>query len=309
MNSPDPVLSVLMPVRDGAAFIQQSIESVQNQTLSDFELLIVDDGSQDPTVRIVEQLAGDDARILLIRQAADGMRAALNRGLERARCPLVARMDADDIALPDRFALQVRFMNEHPEVVALGGQTIAMDPEGCELYPIRHLTDAAQIEACLLSGRNCMSHPTMMFRRHSVLEVGGYQDEYPTDDYGLWIRLLDQGQLANLDEYLLKYRVHAAVSTILKHRSQQEAGIRIVSEVRKRRGLPPLANPATDHAPQSVGRIHHHWAMSAASAGHFQAARKHAIQAIKLEPTNLHAFWTLLKGCLRIRGFRSTAIL
>ncbi|TWU41193.1 putative glycosyltransferase EpsE [Novipirellula aureliae] len=301
MNPETPLVSVLMPVRDTEQYVGLAISSILTQSFSEFEFLIIDDGSSDQTPALLKHAADQDHRIRLITQATDGVRVALSRGLESARGQYIARMDADDIALPDRLEKQVTYLDSHPGVVGVGGQTWAIDSDDLRLFPIELPTDPEAIEQSLLSGKNCISNPTTMLRRRAVQIAGGYKDEYPTDDYGLWLRLLEVGPLHNQADFVLEYRLHAAQTTLSKHQSQLTAAHRIVNEARERRGLPLLAELPPDHSPASIARIHHHWAMSAAQSGQWKAARKHAKYAITMEPANLHAWWTMFKGCFHLR--------
>lgn len=290
-----------MPVRNGAAFLKAAIESIIQQTFVDFEFIIIDDGSTDATPEILNEFAKIDSRILVMTRPPDGMRAALNLGLSLSNAAIVARMDADDIALPDRFALQVDFLRRFPEVLAVGGQTWAIDEDGDVMFAIHCPTETNEIEQCLLRGRNCQSHPAMMLRKSAVFNVGGYQDEYPTDDYGLWLRMLELGPITNLPQYLLQYRLHPQASSIEKHDRQRQATETLLAAVYKRRGLGVPPKLPNDFAPRSVARLHHHWAMSAARQGIWPTAKKHAWRSLKLEPTNLHGWWTLLKSVIGVR--------
>ncbi len=269
-------------------YLGEAIDSLLSQSFPRFELLVIDDGSQDATPELLQQYATRDQRVRVITRPAEGMRAAVNLGLSVARAEIIARMDADDISLTDRFEKQFQFLNTHPHVVAVGGQVWAMDESSTRMFAIHYPTDSAVIEATLLSGTNCMNHPTMMYRKAAVLGVGGYQEEYPTDDFGLWLRLIETGKLANVPDFVLQYRYQAKESSIEKHKQQQRAARRVLEAALTRRGLPLPQEMPPDYAPQKVSRIHHHWAMSAIRDGFRDAARKHAWMAVKMEPTNLH---------------------
>src|ERR1700722_2036753 len=115
-----PRLSVLMPVFNGGRFLAAAVESILKQSLRDFELIAIDDGSTDQSASLLSQLAGSDDRIRVIRQANAGIVTALNRALELARGEYIARMDADDAALPSRLARQAAFLDGHPDVAVVG---------------------------------------------------------------------------------------------------------------------------------------------------------------------------------------------
>src|SRR5262245_14197402 len=116
-----PAISVLMPIYNAGRFLPAAVESVLAQTFADFELIAIDDGSRDGSSEVLAQLAARDPRIRVFAQENRGIVATLNRALELARAPLVARMDADDLSRPDRFAKQIAFLRQHPEVAAVSG--------------------------------------------------------------------------------------------------------------------------------------------------------------------------------------------
>lgn len=200
-------LSVVMTVFNGSIFLRDAIQSVLTQTYSDFEFLIVNDGSTDDSLNIVEELSRKDSRIRVIDQENRGLPIALNRAIKESKGDLIARMDADDVALPDRFEKQLAAIDKHALTLVGSGvykisQTGAND--GKRIYPAQH----AEISA-ILPMRNCICHPTVVFRRDAFLSVGGYDANYQNcQDYDLWLRLIDQGRFCNLREPLLKYRRH-----------------------------------------------------------------------------------------------------
>ena len=134
-----PEITILMPVRNGEKYIKESIDSILKQTFTDFELLIMDDGSTDRTVERIERYT--DERIRLIRRKHNFIRN-LNEGLELALGAYIARMDADDISMPERFVKQIAFMNSHPDIDCLGTWAIEIDDDGKEYFrkkmPITH---------------------------------------------------------------------------------------------------------------------------------------------------------------------------
>lgn len=204
-----PCVSVLLPVRDGSAFLAVAIESILGQTLADLELLAIDDGSQDGTPAILERLAAFDQRIRVFRQAPLGITAALNRGLRESRAALVARMDADDIAAPERLSRQFAALNTHPSAVAVGSACRVINRSGKLLGYRRPPIQPDAIRRVLIGGGNCMIHPTMMLRRDAVLRAGGYRAPFRyCEDFDLWLRLSEHHDLINLPDTLLDYREH-----------------------------------------------------------------------------------------------------
>lgn len=207
MNPPLPRITVAMSVYNNEAFLAAAIDSILAQTFEDFEFLIVNDGSKDRSAAIIDELAARDSRIRPIHQENRGLIASLNRMISEARAPIIARMDGDDIALPERFSKQIAFLNAHPEVGVLGTNVHDMDEAGNNIptintYPLSH----ASIQAAFGS-RPTLAHPSVMIRTDTVRAVGAYRSAYHyCEDYDLWLRLSTVTQLANLPEKLLRYR-------------------------------------------------------------------------------------------------------
>ena len=201
-----PLISVLMPVFNCRQTVAEAIESVLAQTLGDFELIAIDDGSTDDSARVISEIAARDARVRVIRQQNRGVGAALNAALDLARGKFVARMDADDRTMPDRFARQVAFLDEHPEVAVVGGWHRTFG--GAENRVVEFPTDPARLKATLLF-RNAISHPTVMMRREELLANGWRYQNRPRfpEDYDLWVTIAQRRQLANLPVVLLDYRI------------------------------------------------------------------------------------------------------
>jgi glycosyltransferase involved in cell wall biosynthesis len=209
----EPQVSVIMPVRDAAAHLAAALDSIRGQSLAEIEILVVDDGSRDGTPGILEAAARADPRLRAIRQDAAGIVPALDRAIEAARAPLLARMDADDLAMPERLARQAAFLGRHPSVAVVGGACRLIDRRGRLLGLWRPPTDPAVI-AARLPVENCLSHPTVMMRRDAVLQAGGYRAAFVhCEDYDLWLRVAERHALANLPEVMLAYRLHGGQAT------------------------------------------------------------------------------------------------
>ncbi|MEZ5786303.1 MAG: glycosyltransferase [Xanthobacteraceae bacterium] len=208
--SADPKVSVIMPVRDGARWVREAVESMLCQTLDALELIIIDDGSSDETPAILQALGRRDGRIRIVQQQAEGLVAALNRGLTLAQAPLLARLDADDFAAPDRLARQVSCFDSDKSLVLLGSWATKIDNGGRAVGLLRPETDAQRLPAILMR-RNPFIHSSTMLRTSLLRDLGGYRSAFlGAEDYDLWLRLSECGTIANLPHALIRYRVHAA---------------------------------------------------------------------------------------------------
>ncbi len=219
-----PRVTVLMAVHNGLPYLPAAIASVLAQTFTDFEFLIIDDGSTDATVACVQSHC--DARIRLVsNEARLGQTRSLNRGLELARGGYIARLDADDVCLPDRLQQQVEFLDRHQNVTLLGTWMYELDARGrsSRLFGER-LEDYGTWVARLLVGACPVYHSSSMFRREAVLQCGGYDEQFRIgQDYDLWIRLAMRRHRAHiLPHPLTMYRVHARQQTIADEDTHRE---------------------------------------------------------------------------------------
>jgi glycosyltransferase involved in cell wall biosynthesis len=205
-----PAVSVIMPVRNGEAWLGQGIASVLSKELTDFELLIIDDGSSDGTPLVLEQFAHADARIRVIRQEPQGIVSALNCAIAAARAPYLARLDADDRAMRERLGLQHAFMQAHSEIVLLGSGADIIDQSGAVVGRVSPPTEGAQLTR-ILGRSNPFIHSTVMMRAAPVRKLGGYRAAFrAAEDYDLWLRMAELGDIANLRDHLIQYRRHTA---------------------------------------------------------------------------------------------------
>jgi glycosyltransferase involved in cell wall biosynthesis len=223
-----PRVSVLMSVYDGEKYLREAIDSIVAQTFKDFEFVIINDGSTDRTAEILNSY--DDSRMRIINNPTNlGLPASLNHGLGVAVGEYIARMDADDLSLPERLSKQVTYMDAHPEIAASGTWAKDIDADGHEFG-----------ERCLPFGERMkyefwrpspIVHPSAIIRR-SHLGSLRYDIRLPhAQDYDLWLALKARHELGNLPEFLLLYRVHPA-SITSRHRGGQ---IRSTHEIVARR--------------------------------------------------------------------------
>jgi len=244
-----PYVSVVLPVKNGERYVEAAINSVLAQDHRDFELLIVDDASSDNTPAILDRIAAADPRIRILRDGSLGLVGALNLGLRQARAPLVARMDADDIALPQRLRLQLTALDGAPELALIGGQIRYVDADGNDLRrQARFPTEAGLVATRLQRGDCLIAHPTVMFRRDLVLALGGYRGAYKSaEDLDLWLRVSERGQVANLSDVVLNYRLHAGqVSQRQKLRQWFSTELAVRMAALRRAGLPDPTEAMVD---------------------------------------------------------------
>ena len=199
-----PLLTVLMPVYNAETFLREAIESMLAQTFTQFEFLIIDDGSTDSSVAIIKSYS--DARIRFVQNEKNsGISATLNKGIELASCELIARMDADDIAYPERLQLQYDYFQNHSDIALLSTWAREVTEEGT---PIRTEKWRRPFFYYNLTFECWVYHPTVMYRRSTVLQVGAYSTPY-SEDYDLWWQLSRRHKIDNLPEVLLDYRLTA----------------------------------------------------------------------------------------------------
>lgn len=200
-----------MSVYNGEKYFHEAINSILNQTFTDFEFIIINDGSTDESAAIISSY--NDTRIRLIQQENKGLAPALNVGLKATRGKYIARMDADDISLPERFEKQFNFLESHPECVAVGSNAKIIDMGGEYLYTSCNLIAWENILHYLPN--TPFFHSSTMFRKDIAIECGGYFEEikHHFEDMILWNRMAQLGELRNIERPLIKYRlVPSAIS-------------------------------------------------------------------------------------------------
>jgi glycosyltransferase involved in cell wall biosynthesis len=220
----EPLVSVVMVVCNVERFLAESVESILSQTFRDFEFVIVDYGSTDASNGIMARYAQQDCRVRLHQTAHCGLGEARNVACSLARGQYIALMDADDVALPERLQLEVDFMQAHPNVGLLGGAVQWIDATGRNLYICRFPTGDRQLREAL-AAQCSFWQPTILLRKEAFVRAGGYREAFaPAEDYDLWLRITEHCECANLEEIVLKYRIHP-YQVSLRKRKQQTLGI------------------------------------------------------------------------------------
>jgi glycosyltransferase involved in cell wall biosynthesis len=207
ISAPVP-LSVVIAVRNGAAYLAESLRSVLNQDGPPFEVVVVDDGSTDATPTILAELSHGDARLRIVTQETQGFTRALSQAIRHASGELLARHDADDLSLPGRFGRQYDLMRAHPRLAAVGTAADVIDEGGSPVgrLPASHGPDA--VRRGLRTLRATPVHGSMMIRREALEAIGGYRDALPAaQDYDLWLRLSERFDLDNVPEVLYRWRI------------------------------------------------------------------------------------------------------
>ncbi|GFO64356.1 glycosyltransferase [Geomonas paludis] len=234
-----PKVSVVMPVYNGGRFVAEAIDSILRQSFTDFEFLVVDDGSTDDSAAVLRSFS--DPRMRLLGDGVNrGVVGALNLGFAAAAGRYVARMDADDVSLPDRLQRQVDFLDANPGIDVCGGWMEAFDGRGATLWQAP--LEDSEIRSWFLF-ENVIYHPTVMLRRSVLLDgTVRYDRDFPhAEDYELWTRMLDTWRFANLGEVLLCYRLHDQSVGQRENTTQRETGARV-----RRRLLAGLHLDVTD---------------------------------------------------------------
>jgi glycosyltransferase involved in cell wall biosynthesis len=251
-----PRVSVVIPVFNAETYVAAAIESVLGQTLEDFELIAVDDASEDGSPELLERLARSDRRIRVITNDQNlGLSGARNRGWRVARARYIAFLDADDVALPDRLSRQVEFLDAHPPVAAVGGAVITIDDSGRRISSVRYPTKNRAIQSRLLRHICAVCQPAVTMRRAALEAVGGYRFRC-VEDYDLLLRLSERFELANLQEPVILYRLHLhQLSLVVLERGARDArAVCAAARARRVSGVDPFAG-AYELTPEILGRV------------------------------------------------------
>jgi len=290
-----------MPVYNGAAYVHAAVTSILAQTFGDFELIAVDDGSTDGSLDALRALERGDARVRVVSRPNTGIVGALNDALAQARGQYLARMDCDDIALPDRFARQLAYLTENPGCVCVGSAVVFTDPFGSPLETFRPPINHEAIDKQLIKGfGGAMIHPAVLMRADAVRQVGEYRKEFEfVEDVDLFLRLAEVGRVANLPDVLLHYRQHLGSTNRQKSDLQLLRMGKAVGAACKRRNVtPPPASEILMKPPLERHEQTRRWGWGALKCGYVAAARKHAWILVKAHPFSVDA-WKLVLCTIR----------
>ncbi|MCU0523245.1 MAG: glycosyltransferase [Elainella sp. Prado103] len=280
-------VSVLLPVYNAERYLPEAIESILHQTFTDFELLILDDGSTDRSPRILHRYAAKETRMRVRTRENRGLIATLNEMLEWSQGEFLARMDADDIATPDRLQKQVEFLQRQPAVVCVGGAFDLIDPQGRTVQSIPMPQTDEEIQRMLLIGRTIINHPCALIRRSALRQIGGYDPAMRTvEDLDMLLRLGEIGKLANLPDVILKYRFHPQSVSAQNIEFQTQMAQTACQTAWQRRGMAgtydapaPWYRPTPD--PMSQLAFFHRYGWWAFMQGDRLTAARCGLQAIR----------------------------
>ena len=249
-----PKVAVVLPTYNCANTLNEAIQSLLLQSYEDFELIVVDDGSTDSTPDILSRI--QDSRLRIITQKNQGIVVALNNGIAAASAPLIARHDADDCSERTRLEKQVAYMQQNGGVVLLGSSIQTMNMVGKILNTHYVLLSDPELKQELLV-RSPFAHGSVMFRKDAYEKAGGYQkDDWPAEDYGLWLRMAAHGTFANLDEPLYLYRDNNAGISAHNNSRQIDVANKIRREaLRYSQELTPKRMSIVDYNDKPMGAV------------------------------------------------------
>jgi glycosyltransferase involved in cell wall biosynthesis len=230
-------VSVLLAVRNGLPYLDESIGSIVSQTFPDFELIVVDDGSTDGTPDLLARWRREDPRVVVIRQQHQGQTPGLNRAIAAATGQYLARQDADDVSEPERFAREVEHLDRHPRLAVVGTGAAVIDASGEEIGSLPAPPGPAVVRRRLW-GENVLNHGSVMMRREALDKVGAYRAGFRfANDWDLWLRMVQQGfELDNLPDVLYRWRLNPN-GAYARERAQQIkfAGLALILAMERER--------------------------------------------------------------------------
>ena len=229
----NPTISVVLSVYNGGEFLTEAIESILNQTYKDFEFIIINDGSTDGSLELIREFEKQDSRIVLITRENKGLIASLNEGIEKSKGKYIARMDADDISLPNRFEVQLEFMEKNLNI-GVCGSWIEVFGEGYKAKVVKVAPNDEELRAMLIFTVPVM-HPSVMMRK-DLLDIYNlrYNEEYQSaEDYKMWLDCAKFIKLANIEKVLLKYRILNTGMTRVAETTQNDKRYEVIGRIFK----------------------------------------------------------------------------
>lgn len=309
-------VSVLLPVFNAERYLLEALQSLTCQTFADFEIVAVNDGSPDKSLDLLHSYKQLDSRLVIIDRGNTGIVGALNDGLNRCRGAYIMRMDADDISYSTRLEIQLKEINRRTNCVAIGSSIELIDPEGDPIAIEHAETDRDRLHQNIRSwtGR-CLCHPSVLMRTDAVRSLGGYRSpgkhQNIAEDADLWERLLSVGDIANVDDVLLKYRLHHdSISHRFRHLQADAriqhilaSGMPHIDSVHVRSGSGSVLLTAAEQEEFNIER----WSRAAIAAGNYRTARKWAFRLLRKRPMSRRKIRLMSEAFLGTRTFVTLA--
>jgi hypothetical protein len=240
-----PVVSVVMSVFNGERFLREAIESILSQTFSDFEFIIINDGSTDGSAAILDSYARRDRRVRVFYQENRGSAASDNRGCALASGKYIAHLDQDDVSMPDRLERQVGFLENHEDVGLLGGAFEGIDAQGRRVFLEQPPQEDQSIRAALQPFSFPITHSAVMMRRQAFDATAGYRAQFlRAEDYDLTLRMVEGCGVANLPDVVVRKRIHPQQLSVCDVRQQMLSVLaaHALSLARQRHSIEPLCH-------------------------------------------------------------------
>ena len=240
MGKRRPLISVVMPAYNVQDYIGRAIESILNQTLKDFELIIINDASTDKTLSIIKEYSKRDSRIRIINNKRNLQIAeSLNKAIRTARSNIIARMDADDFSFPNRLEIQYELLNSNQEIAIVGADMIVVNQKGGEIFERKYPASSIELKKIMFK-YSPFAHPVVMFRKDVFEKFGGYnRDLVPCEDIDLWFKIGSEYKFASVPMPLLKYTLITKSSNRKKLRNLEVLNFKIRLNAIKKYGYKP----------------------------------------------------------------------
>lgn len=289
----------MVPVYNVARYLPATLQSLLDQTLTDLEIVAIDDGSSDDSPKILADFARRDSRIRFVARENRGIVTTRNELFAMSRGKYLAVNDSDDISLPRRFETQVAFLESHPDVVVIGGAFDMIDSAGRRLTTLRPPTDDAEIQKLALGGSCSICHSAGLIRREALGQVGGYNPQFTyAHDLELWLRLGEVGKLANLPQAVIQFRLHQSSVSENKRYEQRHFCKLACERAWERRHLTGMTfdsaepwRPGKDRASRVRYALQYGW--WAFNSGERRTALIYATRALRVCPWSVKG-WKLL---------------
>lgn len=306
INIKPPTVTVQMPVFNGEDYLEDAIESILNQTYKDFEFIIINDGSTDGSLNIINRYAHSDARIHVISRQNHGLGRTQHQLVQLAQGEYIAQMDQDDISLPNRLELQVEFLESNPKVAVIGGAYQLIDCSDRYITTLQMPLTNHEIQSHILAGHCAIAHPAAMMRSTHLKLVGGYNTRFNTAmDLDLWLRMGEFGELQNCSDVLLKYRLHDKSASEKFGRNQRAEARQACEDAWGRRNITyefsagELWRPGPDRVSQQTFMLKYGW--WAWNSRQRRTAMVYGCKAIRARPFSIAGWILLLVSLLKPR--------